>query len=316
MAIMAVAAIASAGAVAEGIIAVETLAAIATVTSVVGMVTDSKELKALGAGMGLGAMGAGLMGLGDAAAGAGAAAGAEGTSAAGGMATEAGSVAADGAANAANVTTFGVPDPMAGITDLSGGAAAGAAPAGAEAAMPIGDGGGAALGGNPMAGGDPSAMAATGPTQAAPDVTGVNAPGAPSGPAGPAGATAPTTPFDPAGTENAMPIGDGGGSGTFQSSGNYFGDTISKVGTWVDKNKTLASGMMNMAGGMMQGAAKAYEADRNYGLNKSLLDMKQQEMRNASAQPTINMRVNPNAAVFSNPPQQYAGIIAGARGGK
>jgi hypothetical protein len=68
MAIMAVAAVASAGSVAVGLIAVETLATIALVTTAVGYVTDSPILKKIGAGMGIGSAGAGLMGLGEAAA--------------------------------------------------------------------------------------------------------------------------------------------------------------------------------------------------------------------------------------------------------
>ena len=65
MAIMAVAAVASAGSVAVGLIAVETLATIALITTAVGYVTDSPILKKIGAGMGIGAAGAGLMGLGE-----------------------------------------------------------------------------------------------------------------------------------------------------------------------------------------------------------------------------------------------------------
>lgn len=64
---MAVAAVASAGSVAVGLIAVETLATISLITTAVGYITDSPILKKIGAGMGIGSTGAGLLGLGESA---------------------------------------------------------------------------------------------------------------------------------------------------------------------------------------------------------------------------------------------------------
>jgi hypothetical protein len=309
IAITAVAAIAGAGAVAEGIVAVETLATIATVTSVVGAITGSKALMSLGAGMGLGAIGANLAGLGEAATESSVA------TTATDAAQNAGTTAADSATNAAGAAgdsgavTGAVADPAAGITQtpLDGSAAvnAGASPAAAETAEPIGDGGASAA--------TSSAPAAdTGATQATPDVS------APSSPDAPAGPSAPSSPADQIQNPGDFtrydranyPVNNGG----FQSSGGFFGDTIGKVSSWMDKNKTLASGLMNLGGGALQGASKMYEADRQYDINQSLLQLKQQQAANAKAQPTIGVTVNPNANVLNNPQQTYSGIIAGARG--
>lgn len=101
-------------------------------------------------------------------------------------------------------------------------------------------------------------------------------------------------------------------AGGAQSSSSFFGDTIGKVGDWMSKNKLLAAGMLNMAGGLAQGAANGYAADRQYNFQQQVYNT---QVANANAQPHINMTVNPNAAVFSKPVQTYPGIIAGARGG-
>lgn len=105
MAIMAVAAIGSAGAVALGVTAT-TVAMIGVGISVVGMVTGNATLSKIGAGMGLGGAGAGLAGLGAGAAGANSAAmasqAATETAAAGGLG------AAEGVTSAAAPTVQGM----------------------------------------------------------------------------------------------------------------------------------------------------------------------------------------------------------------
>lgn len=323
MAITAVAAIASAGAVAEGLVAVETLATIAAVTSVVGMVTDSKELKSLGAGMGLGAMGAGLLGL------APAEAATEAAAAAGNAGASAGSAGAAGAGAGAGADAAGAAAANAADTAAATGGVTGSVAGGADA-LPLPD----------LANGVPgmtdaasasggivngaAAPASSASSSLAADAGGITAPAgavAPTGigaPLGPVSPTAPVAPWSPAAgsaidsaTEGAIQQGIAN-TAPIQNSSSFFGDTLGKVGTWVNNNKTLAAGVLNMAGGLAQGAANGYAADRQYNMQQQIYNT---QVANANAQPRINMTVNPNAAVFSNPPTNYGGIIAGARGG-
>jgi hypothetical protein len=303
------------GAVATGVVAVETLATIAAVTTVVGMVTDSKELKHIGSGMALGALGAGIMGLGTAAETAAGTAGAAGSGAASGgaAAADAGAAGASATDAAATGAASGAADAGA-VTGSVGGTAATTYPLPDLATAPT-----AGIAGTDAAGGsgiiNSAASGASPAATAATDAGGIAAPAGASAPLGPVSPTAPAAPWTPSGPsplEQSIQHAIANSSAPAQSSSSFFGDTFGKVGNWMNSNKTLAAGVMNMAGGLAQGAANGYAADRNFNLQQQIIDT---QRTNANAQPRINMTVNPNAAVFSKPAQTYPGIIAGARGG-
>jgi hypothetical protein len=137
-------------------------------------------------------------------------------------------------------------------------------------------------------------------------------------PTGPVAVNAPTAPWTPAGAASPADSAITGAinstnPGDIVNSGNYFGQsTMDKVGAWMGNNKSLVSAGMQMAGGLANGAAQGYAADRQFNQQQGVID---RQNANANAQPRINMTVNPNAKVYGNQSKTYNGIIAGARGG-
>lgn len=304
MAITAVAALAGAGGVAAGIVAVETLAIVATVTSVVGAVTGNKTLQKLGMGMGLAAAGAGLM----ANAGEGAASvssevasknavehAASETSnlasrfpapeslanQASTVASSAPSVAVDSGLSGApdilantNATSYVQPETIGGL-----GSSPGASTAATEAAK---SGAGAA-----------SSLDVGAPTTPADSVAKLGA-NAPSGP---------TSPYD-----SSLGGKDPFGANTIDSSKNFFSNTWDKTSAWLEKNPKTANTLLQVGGNIASGIAKSAESDRLYGLQSQQLQMQQQQAANAKAIPTIGSIINPNY-VRSGP-----GIVSNALG--
>lgn len=312
MAISAVAAIASAGAVAAEIVTVSTLATMATVVSVVGAVTGNKTLMKLGAGMGIASLGSSL--LSTATDGAASAAGAAvDQSAAETARLAAGEQAASAAGDAATATTGAVADTSTGIAQHSLDTMS-LDPAAAEAAAPIGDGGGSIVSQarSTVAPSAADVASTSSAIEPASSTLGASAPTSPAeagvvGPTGPADVGAPSSPADSIRTPGDFARYDRAnlpvGGAQIQDSNSFFG----KAFDWMEKNKTLTAGAMNLAGGALKGLGDAQQADRLY-------DLKQREFANASAQPTVNFTVNPNANVYQSKPQQYAGIVARARG--
>jgi hypothetical protein len=295
---------------------VETLAIAAAVTSVVGVVTKSKELTRIGAGMALGAAGAGVLGLGEAAGtAAGTAAADAGTARAGGSvvggeaagSSAAATVAGDAAGAASGAANAGAVTGSVGDASLAGGVPG----------LPPVD---ASLAGAPSTG---IIGSAANPAAATVDATtaagGVGAPAGAVAPAGPFAPNAPSAPWSPAGSGVDGAISNAVNStnpADFTGSSDFFsGSTLDKVGNWVNNNKTLASAMLNLGGGLAQGVASGYAADRNYQTQQDYLNLAKQQAANANAQPKLNFTVNPNVNVFNNPQKTYGGIIAGARGG-
>lgn len=119
---MAVAAIASAGAVSAGVATISTIAMIGVGLSVVGMVTGNATLTKIGAGMGLGGAGAGLAGLGAASTEVGAS---MASTAATESATSGGLSAAEGAAAAGTPATIGMSAATPAVHGMGGQTAAG-----------------------------------------------------------------------------------------------------------------------------------------------------------------------------------------------
>lgn len=75
-------------------------------------------------------------------------------------------------------------------------------------------------------------------------------------------------------TAQATQIGSQNGSGMF-----------SGIANWVNNNKGTAAMLTQLAGGAMSGAAKAYEANRQYAIQQGKLQLDQTKQANLSAQP-------------------------------
>lgn len=276
MAIAAVAALASAGGVAAGLVTVSTLSMISAVVTVVGMATGNKELSQLGAGMGVGAAGAGILGLGSSAAGASTAA----------AAGESANVAADavqggvgGATEglsatqqAADTGLNGLGDRAVSTVDITGQAGQ-AAPLATQTSQAA----------------DAAIQAQPSGLMAQPD-SGIATPDAPIGAQAPEGVTSPSSPADEFANETdkfARQQNSVGGTPTgIQDSATFW----SKFSNWTNQNKTLTSGIMQLGGSALSGIAKSNEADRTYQLGQQKLAIQQQQLANGSAQPIINLK--------------------------
>lgn len=304
MAIAGIAALASAGGVAAGIVAIETLAIIATVTSVVGAVTGNKTLQKLGMGMGLASAGASLLASAEGAAGAAA------STAVDQSAAETARLAAGEATAAAGETAAG---------NLITQEATGGIVSNATSAFD------SSLAGAPDIMGAPSTLAGESATQAtsianAPTAAAVETANATNATANSAfnagnittpvdtaanlGVSAPSSPYDMASFGGKDPFG----ANEILKPKSFFGDTWDKTSAWFEKNPKLGNTLLQVGGNIASGIAKSAEADRLYELQSTQLQMQQQQAANAKSIPTINSMVNPNY-VRSGP-----GIVSNAMG--
>lgn len=280
MAFTAVAALVAGEAVTAGLV----LAAVAEVgmaITVVGAVTGSKDMMKVGGIMslvgGVGSMVAGAAGSGGAAAADGWVSAEGGAGYAGGAAADAGAMGAAAAADEAVA---------------SGG---GFAADGSTAFQPQQFGTSTLVNNPPQSNGilsqnmqDAVSPQAVSP-QAVPDTT----PSLSAGADAPAGPSAPASPFD---TQIAGPndIGmntsnlggvqqqaDALGSGGQQSSGQFM-DGVKKLGGWMEKNKTLAGMMVQVAGSTMSGMAQASAQNDMNDISRRQVAVNEQAQANRS----------------------------------
>jgi hypothetical protein len=309
-------AIAAIGAVIAGTATVvETVAAVGTVLSVVGAATGNKDLMKIGGVMGLVGAGIGLAeGLAN-----GASAVAEPFVDATGAAEATNSLAN----TAANVAESGVPvgaESASGVPDTTGIAsdtfnagkdsqlaneqmANSASPDMAAQAdrtvntLDLTDSSGS--GASDSASGTTSDINSA-PTSSAQNLARSQADLSVKTPDSPVAPDAPNAPTSPADAEK---LGTG-----IQDSKGFFGKTLDFLND--PKNKNL----ITLGGNVLSGIQKGQQFDQLYDLKAQENARANQMLANGSAQPAINIRVNPNANVFSNPAQQYNGIIPRVRG--
>lgn len=303
MAITAIAALASAGGVAAGVVAIETLAIIATVTSVVGAVTGNKTLQKIGMGMGLASAGAGMLASSEGAAGAAAntaldqsaaetarlagkesiLAGAENAST-NLVAQEATGGIVSNATSAIDTSLAGAPDVM-GVTPLADEAAQATSIANTPTAAAEASNATNATSNSAFKVGD-----ITTPSDSVAKM-GANAP------------TGPTSPYD-----SSLGGKDPFGANTVDDTKSFFGNAWDKTTSWLDKNPKTANTLLQVGGNIATGIAKSAEADRLYALQSQQLQMQQKQAANANSVPTIGSIINPNY-VRSGP-----GIVSNALG--
>lgn len=304
MAITAVAAVASVGGVAAGIVAVETLAIVATVTSVVGAVTGNKTLQKIGMGMGLASAGASIL-----------------SSAGESAATVSSEVASQNAVEHAAAETsnlasrFPAPESLANQTStLANAPSAVSVDAGLAGAPDLIANTNATSFVPPETQGIVSnaAQQTAAATEAAKSGTSaassldVGAPTTPSDSVAKLGANAPSGPTSP--YDASLGGKDPFGANTIDNSKNFFSNTWDKTSAWLEKNPKTANTLLQVGGNIATGIAKSAEADRLYGLQSQQLQMQQQQAANAKAVPTIGSIINPNY-VRSGP-----GIVSSALG--
>ena len=83
----------------------------------------------------------------------------------------------------------------------------------------------------------------------------------------------------------------------------WFDDAL----TGIENHKALATSSAQLIGGALSGMGTTYAADKQYDINKQLLELQKKKAANASAQPTINPQYNGTANLYPTTTPVYSG---------